>query len=240
MNIFWSKREPERRRRTKKSHKWLDQVKAEAESLSTLAGINDDPIIKAAIMSRDNHFTITLEDFSEAKSVREVVYFQRILWMIEALQKQHSDYLNYAKRLAIQQGIEVIGARGVRHLSHDSAVEIYQEEANSNTRPVPPDIGRLMQEETRRRFPKGYPRATGSGLDETLIQNIRAAKEFVKSEFNKDESSLSSPSDIVVVEVDDELVEMTWADYEIFKRDREKLIQLKKQASGPGTPPAEE
>ena len=240
MKVFWSKREPERRRRTKKSHKWLDQVKAEAESLSTLAEINDEPVIKAAILSKDNHFTITLEDFSDAKSVREVVYFQRILGMIEALQKQHSDYLNYAKRLAIQQGIEVIGARGARHLSHDSAAEIYQEETVSNTRPAPPDIARLMQEETRRRFPKGYPRAASSNTNEKLIKDIKAIKEVVKSAVSKDESSTSSPPDIVAVEVDGEWVKMTLDGYEIFKRDREKLIQLKKQDPGPGTPPAEE
>jgi hypothetical protein len=64
MNIFgFNKPEPKGRRKTKSSSKWIKRVKTAAQSTPDFSQMADNPLLKAAVISRDNNFTLHISDF---------------------------------------------------------------------------------------------------------------------------------------------------------------------------------
>src|SRR3972149_2118479 len=108
MKLFqYHKAPPPRRRRRNKSHKWIDKAKAEVAKMPSLSNLEEDVVIKAAILSTAGHYSLGLSDFKWV-SQETAFLIQNIIWGIEALQKRYPGYLQYAKWVAINEAVALI------------------------------------------------------------------------------------------------------------------------------------
>jgi hypothetical protein len=185
MNIFqFHKPAPTPRRRRKKSHKWIERAKAEVERMPSLANLEEDIVIKAAILCSAGHYSLKLNDF-KWKTIEEAAFVQNIIWAIEALQQKYPRYLQYARYVAVKQGIELTERK--RKLNRWSVIE-----DRRNTAPEmvpPPEMGKLMQEERDRHFAGYRKRAEMSNSESLLTQFLTELNRQLKLKSNDDQSA---------------------------------------------------
>jgi len=64
MKLFqFRKPVPPRRHRRKKSHKWLDRAKNEVSKMPSLVNLEENLMVKAAILCTAGHYSFTISDF---------------------------------------------------------------------------------------------------------------------------------------------------------------------------------
>jgi hypothetical protein len=153
MKLFqFQKTPPPRQRRRKISHKWVDRAKSEVSKMPSLANLEEDIVIKAAILSAAGHYSFKLDDFTWG-SPEEAVLVQKIIWGVEALQENFPRYLQGAKWVAIKQAVDII--EGKKHKGYRKKKEEGDYGSVAPEAPPPPDMGQLMQEEWER-YSSGY------------------------------------------------------------------------------------
>lgn len=114
VNLFgFEKVEPKRRRKMGKSRKWLNYVKKEAESKPDLSRMVDNPILKAAVLSRDNDFEFKLSDFKRGDT-RDMAFIQHMISVVETLKIHNPPQLEDMKRKAMQDGAKVVKTHSPR------------------------------------------------------------------------------------------------------------------------------
>jgi hypothetical protein len=132
-----------RRRRKKKFHKWIDKAKTEVKKMPSLGNLEEDILVKAAILCTAGQYSLKLTDF-RWKTPEEAAFVQNMIWVIEALQRQYPRYLQYAKWVAIKRAVDLIEGprKGYRKNEDADHRFVAQEEAVP-----PPDIDKVMEEE---------------------------------------------------------------------------------------------
>ena len=101
MNLFGlNQSERKRHRKTRKSRKWLNYVKKEAETPPTLTQMFDDPILKAAVLCRDNHFTLKISDFT-TEYLEGMAFIHHMLSIIEVVRKENPPILDELQQDAV-------------------------------------------------------------------------------------------------------------------------------------------
>ncbi len=232
--LGFGKPEPKRRRRTKRSHKWLDYVKKEAESSPSLTQMVDDPLLKAAVLCRDNHFTLKITDFS-ADTMEGLAFIQYMISVIEAVRKENPPLLDDLKSQAIREGTKIVEKHSRRRRSHDVDQEIREEPEDLDENEPPVDIRPLRKPMVRRwpppetAAPAVAPQDNPPGVDPPQL--IEMIKKTIESAVQGQGSSSANSSEIISVDIDGKgtLVEMTRAGFELWKRDRDELQRLKEQ-----------
>jgi hypothetical protein len=143
---------PPVRRRRKKSHKWIDRAKAEVARMPSLENLEEDIVVKAAILCTAGNYSLGLRDF-KWQGIAQLSYLQDIIWSIEALQEHYPRYLQYARWVAIKAGVELVECnnKGYRKTADD---ETFLPPETM----LPPDMGKLMQEEFERRYSRDSQR----------------------------------------------------------------------------------
>jgi len=144
---------PLRRRRRKKSHKWIDRAKAEVNRMPSLDNLEEDVVIKAAILCTAGNYVLRPGDF-KLHGTEQAAVVLKIILDIQVLQKEYPHYLQYARWVAIKAGLELI--EGKRHGYRKPADD--DETALPPGMAPPPDMGRLMQEEWERHRSEYYKR----------------------------------------------------------------------------------
>ena len=143
MRLFqFPKPPPQRRRRRKKSHKWIDKAKAEVKQMPSLANLEQDILVKAAILSAAGHYSLKLADF-RCQSREDVLFVQNMIWVIEALQNRYPRYLQYAKWVAIKRAVDMIEGPGKRYRKDDDTEQMLSAQVVEPS----PDIETLMEDE---------------------------------------------------------------------------------------------
>jgi hypothetical protein len=173
MKWFQFKKSPQtHRRRRKKSHKWIDKVKSDAENMSYAGSFEENALVKAAILSTAGGYSFTREDF-RLESTEDTVFLQNMLWVIEALQERYRDYLQYARWLAIKKGIEVIDNRQKGHQKADTKNSFTSQPG------VPsPNLEDLMGDEADRRL-AGYRRRREVEAQRRLARFLQAFDQMI-------------------------------------------------------------
>jgi len=146
MKLFQFRKPVARRRhRRKKSHKWLARAKNEVRKMPSLVNLEENLMVKAAILCTAGHYSFTISDF-QWDSFEDSFFIQNMIWSIEALKKKYPRYLQYAKWVAIKQALDLVENRRKKHqikADNDHSFTAYES--------VPsPDMEALMQEEWER------------------------------------------------------------------------------------------
>jgi hypothetical protein len=186
MNLFGlDKSEPKRQRKTRKSRKWLTYVKREAETPPNLTQMLDNPILKAAVLCRDNHFTLKISDFT-ADTLEGMAFIQYMLSIIEAVRKQNPPVLDELQQEVIQEGTQII-----ENHSHRRRSAAINEVTPEKTAPLldesepPPYIRPLMKPKVRWQ-PLKKPIGTvvppeSSPFNREFLELIKKVKEGLES-----------------------------------------------------------
>jgi hypothetical protein len=216
MKLFqFHKPPPPRRRRRKKSHKWIDRAKAEVDKKPSPGNLEEDILVKAAILCTAGHYSLKLSDFKWS-SPEDAAFEQNIIWAIEALQKQYPRYLQYARWVAIKRGIDLVeGARKGYRKNEDDAHRFIAQEGVP-----PPDIDKLMEEEWDRHWSGYRKRVEISNTYSPLAQFLREFNKMLESEISHRNQSSDKPAKTIAVDVDGKgtFVTMTPDEYAMWNR----------------------
>jgi len=110
--------------------------------MPSLANLEQDILVKAAILSTAGHYSFGLTDF-RCQSQDDVLFVQNMIWVIEALQNRYPRYLQYAKWVAIKRAVDMIEGPGKRYRKGqdtDRGLDTPEVEPS-------PDIEELMEDE---------------------------------------------------------------------------------------------
>jgi hypothetical protein len=216
MKLFqFSKPVQPRRRRKKKSHKWIDKAKAEVKKMPSLGNLEEDILVKAAILCTAGHYSLKLTDF-KWETPEEAAFVQNMIWVIEALQKKYPHYLQYARWVAIKRAIDLIeGLRKGYRKNEDADHRFVAQEVVP-----PPDIGKVMEEEWDRHW-SGYRKGVEiSNTHSRLAQFLREFNKMLESVNNNRNQSPDKPAKTIAVDVDGKgtFVTMTPDEYAMWNR----------------------
>ena len=164
--------------------------------MPSLSNLEEDILVKAAILCTAGHYSLQLTDF-RWDSPEEAAFVQNMIWVIEALQKKYPRYLQYARWVAIKQGIDIIEGRrkGYRKKEDPDRRFIAPEVA------PPPDMGKLMQEEWDRRFSRRYESKRMSSAEGKLAQFLREFNKILESVNNDRNQSANKPAQTIAVDI---------------------------------------
>ncbi len=146
--------------------------------MPSLGNLEEDIVIKAAILCTAGHYSLQLSDFKLGSS-EEVAFVQNVIWSIEALQKKFPRYLQYARWVAIKQAVGLIEGRrkGYRKKKEDGDHGFVAPEVAP-----PPAIGKLMQEEWDRHFSRYRKSVQVSYMNSRLTQFLGELNKMLESE----------------------------------------------------------
>jgi hypothetical protein len=122
--------------------------------MPSLDSLEEDIVIKAAILCTAGHYSLKLSDFKWSTH-EDAAFIQNIIWAIEALQKRYPRYLQYARWVAIKQGIDIIEGKRKGYIKNEDHDHTF---ISPGVAP-PPDMGRLMQD-----------RKSGTGISPDLTR----------------------------------------------------------------------
>ncbi len=214
MKLFqFHKPPPPRRRRRKKSHKWIDRAKSEVKKMPSLSNLEEDIVIKAAILCTAGHYSFVLSDF-QWSTPKEAAFLQNIIWAVDALRKKYPRYLQYARWVAIKQGVKIIeGKRKGYRKKEDPDHRFIAPEAAP-----PPDMGKLMQEEWDRHFSRYYESKRISLAEDRLAQFLRELNKALESNSDDKNRSANKSAETILVDVNinGTVVKMTPEEYNIW------------------------
>jgi hypothetical protein len=188
---------PTRRRRRKKSNKWIDRAKKEASMMPSLDNLEENLLVKAAILCSAGHYSFYYTDF-KWDSAEDAFFVQNMIWAIEVLEKKYPRYLQYARWVAIKQAIDLIEGKH----------KIYQKKQNMDhyfTVPEevpPPDMEGLMQEEWERHISR-YRRPVHVSQRKDMLSNLlRELNKIQESAARQSNQAPNKPSDKIPVDID--------------------------------------
>ena len=104
----------------------------------------DDPLLKAAVLCRDNHFTLHITDFS-ADTLEGLIFIQYMISVIEAVRKENPPFLDDLKSQAIQEVTKIVEKHSRRRRSHNVDQEIREEPEDLDENEPPVDIRPLRK-----------------------------------------------------------------------------------------------
>lgn len=183
--------------------------------MPSLAHLAEDPIVKAAILSKACHFTIGWKDLLTPE-YDNFVDAVSVFWAIEELQKRYPRYLQYARWVAIKEGVELTekktNRKGARYRNNKDTESVME------TVP-PPGMGRGMQEEWQKRVSPRDVRVAGTRrapVDRAdtvapladFLKKLRAA---IESQVQSGDPAQDTPVETVPVDVDGKgtIIDMT-------------------------------
>jgi hypothetical protein len=165
--------------------------------MPSLDNLEEDIVIKAAILCTAGQYSIQLSDFKWS-TIDDAWARENIIWAIEALQKQYPRYLQYARWVAIREGVNLIeGKRKGYRKAQDPGHRFTAHEE------VPrPNMGKLMQEEWDRHFSRYRPAVQVSNTTSRLARFLNELKTGLDSERSDNNQSSDKPDERIPVDVD--------------------------------------
>lgn len=182
--------------------------------MPSLVNLEEDIVIKAAILCTAGHYSLNLSDF-KLESPKKFFTVQHIIWAIEALQKKYPRYLQYAKWVAIKQAVDLIEDKRRGYRKKDDPNRRFTAPEMS----PPPDMGKLMQEEWDRRFGRYYKLKRSLEVESELARFLRELNKMAETEVRHEEQSPDKPAKAITVDIDGKgiFVDMAPDEYAMWK-----------------------
>ena len=230
MNIFgFNKPEPKPRRKTKASSKWISRVNAAAQTPPDFSQMVDNPLLKAAVICRDNNFTLQVSDFVGVAG-GDPAFIASMIAVINKMQKENPSELDSFKQKAVKDGLDIISKSRPGSVSGSINEQAAEEETAADLRELASHFEPMKRPIFTRAFPDKLVSPPKNPQVEELVQLIEKFRLAIGSQTNSEATPAENKPEIIAVEVEGTLVEMTRTGYEIWKRLRDEITRLKKSA----------
>ena len=221
MRLFEKTIKPQKRPH-RRTTPWLEKTAKNSEELLTQA--KDLPLLQAAIISKRTGVQIGVEDLKPI-SAKEAFKSEAMKMAIEKLKTDPEYKEEVAEEAKMLLSEEIEGSRGRRYGRSRGSQDYDDREGMIPYQPLGPIDIIQQYHQIAENFPKN------GGLSnilqpEVLLGFLDFAKTMMGPK-NLPNNNNSRGVDVVMVEVDGQLVEMTRAGYTIYKRQRDELLKLK-------------
>ena len=167
--------------------------------MPSLNNLEEDIVIKAAILSTSGHYAFKLSDF-RWRETEEAGFAQNVIWAIEALQGRYPGYLQYARWVAIKEAIGMLDRRR-------KGKKKTEENQPGFPRPDPaprPEMGKLMQEEWDRHFAGYRYRRMKQNRPEMnqLSKFLNDLAREIRAKTEREGHSSNKPAETIPVDID--------------------------------------
>jgi hypothetical protein len=239
MNISgFNKPEPKGGRKTKASSKWINRVKTAAQSTPDFSQMADNPLLKAAVICRDNNFTLQISDFVGVAG-GDTAFIASMIAVINKMQKENPSELEAFKQKAVKDGLDIISKNRTGGDSTTINKHAAEEETAADLRGLAPHFEPMKRPTFSRHFPDKPVSPPKNPQVEELVQLIEKVRLAIAAQQNSEATPTENKPEIIAVEVEGTWVEMTRTGYEIWKRNRDEINRRKKSAPPANTGKAE-